>query len=151
MRRYLTPARLVGHLVVLVVAGVFVRLGWWQFEHALAGNTLSYGYALQWPVFAAFGVFFWIRLLTGSPPDRTPKGGGPSRGPAAAPVAVPLAWTFQRSAETIVPEPTPQARRRESEDPDVLAYNEMLAWLHADPARRVEGYPGYSPARRWPR
>lgn len=60
---WLRPRWLVGHVLVGVVAVVFLRLGWWQWQHARQGNTLSYGYALQWPLFAAFGVFFWVKVV----------------------------------------------------------------------------------------
>lgn len=55
--RYLAPRWAVGHLVVAAVAVLFLRLGWWQWDHARAGNAISYGYALQRPTFAAFGIF----------------------------------------------------------------------------------------------
>lgn len=58
-------------MVGLVVA--FLWLGWWQIGRARAGNLLSLGYAIEWPVFAAFVIFVWIReirleLRGGAPP-----------------------------------------------------------------------------------
>ena len=62
-------------MVGLVVA--FLWLGWWQLGRARAGNLLSFGYAIEWPVFAAFVIFVWTREIRlerhgGSPPPPKP-------------------------------------------------------------------------------
>jgi DNA-binding transcriptional regulator of glucitol operon len=42
-----------------------VRLGLWQLHRAESptGGIQNYAYALQWPLFAAFAVFLWVRTL----------------------------------------------------------------------------------------
>ncbi|WP_435585960.1 hypothetical protein [Micromonospora aurantiaca (nom. illeg.)] len=142
MSRWLTPRWLLGHLVVGVIAALCLRLGWWQWQHALQGNTLSYGYALQWPLFAAFGVFFWMRVVR----DRL------TRTTSALPIepqplpAVGHSWSFQRTGAAtpaVVGQLVPTAADPEpQDDPEAVAYAHMLQWLNADPRRRLSDYPG---------
>jgi hypothetical protein len=62
-RILLTPRWLGWHLfAVLAVAGM-CWLGDWQFRRAMAGNTLSWAYTFEWPIFAIFGVVFWIKTI----------------------------------------------------------------------------------------
>jgi hypothetical protein len=124
VRAYLTPAWLLRHAVLLVAVGVCAALGWWQFDRARGGNTLSYAYAVEWPVFALFAIGIWLRELRLAAP-----GGQPDPPPAARPVDPLL---------TRVPEPV----RREvaGTDAQLRAYNEYLAWLAEDPSRRPADY-----------
>src|SRR5262249_60744115 len=62
-RILLTPRWISWHLfAVLAVAGM-CWLGAWQFGRAMAGNTLSWAYTFEWPIFAIFGVFFWVKTI----------------------------------------------------------------------------------------
>jgi hypothetical protein len=62
-RILLTPRWLGWHLfAVLAVVGM-CWLGDWQFRRAMAGNTLSWAYTFEWPIFAIFGVVFWIKTI----------------------------------------------------------------------------------------
>lgn len=36
---------------------------WWQATRAAAGNTLSWAYAFEWPIFAAIAVVAWWQLI----------------------------------------------------------------------------------------
>ena len=49
------------HALTLVLVVTFLWLGWWQLGRAASGNLLSYGYAIQWPAFAAFVIFVWYK------------------------------------------------------------------------------------------
>jgi DNA-binding transcriptional regulator of glucitol operon len=62
---FLSPRWLAGHALVLVLAATCVRLGIWQWDraHEASGGPQNYGYALQWPLFAVFGVVAWVRIL----------------------------------------------------------------------------------------
>ena len=62
-RTLLAPRWIGWHLfAVLAVAGM-IWLGDWQFRRAMAGNTLSWAYTFEWPIFAIFGVVFWIKTV----------------------------------------------------------------------------------------
>src|ERR1019366_4924154 len=48
------------------VAGAVIGMLWlgdWQFRRAEAGNALSWAYTFEWPVFAVFGVVFWVKTI----------------------------------------------------------------------------------------
>ena len=51
-------------LLICIPAGVF------ELSRALGGNTLSWAYVFEWPLFAAFGIYMWWRLLNGDQPSK---------------------------------------------------------------------------------
>jgi DNA-binding transcriptional regulator of glucitol operon len=113
LRKFLTPRWLALHLLVVVLVVVFCRLGWWQARRAGEGNALSVGYALEWPVFAAFTVFVWYRTVRDTlrpPPDAAT--------PAAPAYALP-----------VLPARPAAPAVGEDEDPELAAYNRYLASL----------------------
>lgn len=121
MRRVLAPRWLALHAFVLVVAVLFCRLGWWQLDQARAtGGVQNLIYALQWPSFAAFGLYLWWQTVWDElHPESAPKSRRHAHKPA---VAVEVA----RSA-------TPAD---EPEDEELAAYNRYLAWLNAKEEQR---------------
>ena len=42
------------HVTLLVLLPAFAWLTWWQLERALGGNTLSWAYTFEWPLFAIY-------------------------------------------------------------------------------------------------
>lgn len=56
-----TRAWLIKHFIAAFLVLLFLALGWWQVGRAADGNSLSYAYALEWPLFAAFVVLLWWR------------------------------------------------------------------------------------------
>jgi hypothetical protein len=133
MRGLWTPGWIARHLIAVVLAGSFVALGWWQLGRAADGNTLSWGYALEWPVFAGFVVFLWVREVQHE--LRTRRGAGVPDDPPSP---------DDRSA-TGIRRPVRVARSGAApveDDPQLRAYNEYLAWLAAHPEARPGDYPG---------
>ena len=61
------------HVVILIVVPAFLALCLWQLSRALDGNSLSWAYVFEWPLFAAYAVYMWWRFVheaaeEGSPP-----------------------------------------------------------------------------------
>ncbi len=55
----------------------------WQLSRALAGNELSWAYVFEWPLFAAYAVYMWWRLLHESP-EVPPEASSPEAGSSGA-------------------------------------------------------------------
>jgi hypothetical protein len=51
------------HATLVVLLPVFAWLTWWQLTRALAGNTLSWAYTFEWPLFAGYAVYVWWQLI----------------------------------------------------------------------------------------
>jgi len=71
--RWLTGRAIGLHfLAVIVVAGCLIA-GWWQLHQALKGNTLSWAYTVEWPVFAIIAVVAWWHLIHEEPAERAAR------------------------------------------------------------------------------
>jgi DNA-binding transcriptional regulator of glucitol operon len=98
------------HLTAIVVVPGCIFLGWWQVTRAISGNTLSWAYAFEWPLFACYGVYMWWKLVHEQPdPTASAEAGGASRSEPAAPAD----------------------KEEEEEDEELAAYNRYLAELSA--------------------
>src|ERR1022692_610249 len=62
-RILVTPRWISWHLFAVVAVVGMCWLGDWQFRRAMAGNTLSWAYTFEWPIFAIFGVVFWVKTV----------------------------------------------------------------------------------------
>ena len=102
---WFSPRALKLHAVILIVVPGFLALCIWQIDRALGGNTLSWAYVFEWPLFAAYAVYMWWRILH-EKPDAAP--------------AVP--------AENGQATEQPSARDAQ-EDAEMAAYNDYLARL----------------------
>ncbi len=101
------------HLAVVNVVSLCLVAGWWQVNRARSGNLLSYGYAIEWPVFAAIAGIFWWQLIhdhrgEAGPQTSRPSSGGPGPGACRMP-----------------------RRRADDESPQLQAYNDDLSALAA--------------------
>ncbi|MGH9121758.1 MAG: hypothetical protein ACRDYC_07405 [Acidimicrobiales bacterium] len=151
VRRYLTPRCIGMHVTILVVLPLFAWLTWWQFGRATGGNTLSWAYTFEWPLFAGYAIYMWWQLIhdVATVVDRSPRGGGRSGrsdgggARAGGPEDVP-GWALGRSFE---PPPvveggpvgagSPGRHEEESEeDEELVAYNRYLTSLASQPARK---------------
>lgn len=124
-RTLLRPGWVAFHLLTLVIVVAFLRLGWWQLTRAQDGNALSIGYAFEWPVFAVFTVLVWLWLCR----DALRKESGivavPVPEAPASPTRVPDAVVLP---DAVVP-------HADTGDPELAAYNRMLAAYERHPRR----------------
>ena len=98
-------------VVVLVVA--FAAMCWWQVTRALGGNTLSWAYVFEWPLFAAYLVYMWRRLSRQRALDHDEAGAA-------------------RVADDASPPEDPLGE----EDEELAAYNRYLASLEESGRRK---------------
>jgi DNA-binding transcriptional regulator of glucitol operon len=116
----LKPRWLALHAFTVFVVVACSGLAWWQFGRAQGGNGRSIGYAMQWPAMAVFGIGVWAWLCRDA--LRIAR-----RGPAETP---------ELPAHVTVPaRPTPVPVIDADADPELAAYNAMLARLHEKDAQ----------------
>jgi len=89
-RFLVSPQWLAWHAFAVVAFWGMCWLGDWQLHRALAGNSLSWAYTFEWPLFAVMGAFFWGKTIRDelhlrSAPASEAAESGPS-GPAGLPV-----------------------------------------------------------------
>jgi hypothetical protein len=133
----------VWHVLTL---GAMVTCGWlaaWQWQRAgsAMGSALNIGYGLQWPVFAVFfGVMWWrmlrmeaAKLAEQARPDTA---AGPTvpehaRGDGVPRTAEPRPATEPDAPSPFGPRPRSAVPVTDEDDPELAAYNRMLAELAA--------------------
>lgn len=67
--QWFSKRALLWHLLLVIVAPACLYAGWWQGHRALDGNTLSWAYTVEWPVFAAVAVIGWWQLIREDPSE----------------------------------------------------------------------------------
>ena len=111
------------HVAAAVVVPGCLALTWWQATRAAGGNTLSWAYTFEWPLFAAYAVYMWWRLVHEGAEDTPP----------------PAPNTGAPGGRTSAAGPEPAAHPEvEQEDAELAAYNAYLAQL-AERDRAAEG------------
>ncbi len=96
MRQWITPRSLLLHLAFVVVASGCLIAAWWQVHRAMAGNSLSYLYAIEWPAFAVVAGIGWWQMFHDTPEDLARRKEHHARVRAAS--AAVVARTLPRSA-----------------------------------------------------
>ncbi len=72
-KRWLTGRAILFHWIVVVFVSVCLLAGRWQLHAALGGNTLSWAYTVEWPVFAVIAVIAWWHLIHEEPEERNAR------------------------------------------------------------------------------
>jgi DNA-binding transcriptional regulator of glucitol operon len=106
------PRWLALHVFTVFVVVTCTGLAWWQLVRAQAGNGRSFGYAMQWPAMAVFGIGVWVWLCRDG--VRTAR-----RGDVDVEDVHVFAEPPRAPAQVIDPE----------QEPELAAYNAMLAGL----------------------
>jgi len=112
----MSPRALLIHLALVVSVPLFLALAWWQVRRAEAGNILSYGYAVEWPLFAVAAVYLWWYLLHMDPDEAGRTGSKDDDGLEGN-----ESWS----------------RRRDEESPELRAYNDDLESLASAGKRKT--------------
>jgi DNA-binding transcriptional regulator of glucitol operon len=134
MRTLWTPKWLLVHVAAVALVIGFLLLCWWQVNRAANGNLLSFGYAIEWPAFAAFVVWVWVKEMRQAV----------RAGPAAPNDDASAAKVPELAAASVVRrrQPRNNAAYDDSGDSDLAAYNRYLAWLNANPTAPRSEFPG---------
>lgn len=94
-RFLITPKWLGWHVFVILSVLGMGWLGNWQLHRAESGNSLSWAYTFEWPLFAIFAVLFWVKTIRDEihPPAQAKPGDALALpgGVAAPPPGVPRA------------------------------------------------------------
>ena len=115
-RVWLSRRALKLHAVILVVVPAFMALCVWQITRALGGNSLSWAYVFEWPIFAGYAVYMWWRFVHEAAEDTQSSAHPDGHGTPA-----------ETGAEAEV-RPA-QGRDEQGPDADLAAYNAYLAQL----------------------
>lgn len=111
------------HFALLCWLTMSAVAAWWQVGRAIQGNSLSFLYAIEWPVIGILGVLGWYALLN-----------------------LEKVTAHQEQARREYEESMrAQARAArdaaaEQEDPTLAAYNDHLAELSTKPKKRLWGH-----------
>lgn len=141
------------HVTLLVLLPVFTWLTLWQLGRALGGNTLSWAYTFEWPLFAGYAIYVWWQLIhdrrtPGVPGRPTAAGGAPGHDgtPDAEHLQPGWALTGGRQKNTAVAAGSAAEDGRgrgerfrpqtPEEEAALAAYNRYLAELSAEPGAR---------------
>ncbi|MHA6805502.1 hypothetical protein [Salinifilum ghardaiensis] len=149
LRRMLTPRWILVHLLFLAATVVTVLLAAWQWDraHAAGGSFQNLGYALQWPLFGAFTLFFWWRVIRlfgfGDGPEQQAVAASASSAQARAAPAEEAPAERARSAAGVGSTgrrrrplvPPPASPVDPDEDPELAAYNQYLRELNEQDGR----------------
>lgn len=126
----------------LLTIGAMVTCGLlaaWQWHRAGSsmGSALNVGYGLQWPVFALFFGYMWWRMLSmevkrvrGEVPEHPWDAADPEPEPEPV-VAAPAVAVAVAGPSPFGPRPVRARPVEVDEDPEMAAYNRMLAELAA--------------------
>ena len=110
------------HLAIVVWVPGCLIAAWWQATVAMAGNGLSYLYAVEWPVFALFGIVLWWNFV-----HDDPEAHGTRR----------LVAIRRERREEPQGALASVVRRKDQEDDGLRAYNDYLEQLARQDRRKT--------------
>jgi hypothetical protein len=73
MKRWLSPRAFLLHFELIIVAAGCGVATWWQAGRALSGNSLSWFYTFEWPVFVGIAAAAWWHLIHEDPVVRAER------------------------------------------------------------------------------
>ena len=121
--KYFSRRALGLHLALAIWICVCAVAAWWQVGRAIQGSSLSYFYAIEWPVFGIFGVLGWFALLN---LEKVTEHQERAR----------REFEEHRRAEARAA----REAAEEPEDPILAAYNDHLAQISSSPKKKLWGH-----------
>jgi DNA-binding transcriptional regulator of glucitol operon len=117
------------HLLTIGAMVTCSLLAAWQWHRAgsAMGSALNIGYGLQWPVFALFFGYMWWRML--SMEVRRTREESLDNPVDSQPIAVVPVPTRYPGPSPFGPRPAQARPVADEDDPEMAAYNRMLAEL----------------------
>ncbi len=73
------------HITLLLGLALCITAFWFELGRALGGNSLSWAYVFEWPLFAVFAVYMWWNVLHGGRSTRRSAARSRATRPAVAP------------------------------------------------------------------
>jgi len=150
VRRYFTPRCIGLHVILLILLPTFALLTVWQLSRALSGNTLSWAYTFEWPLFALYAIYVWWQLIHESGVTRAARRRAKSAADAPGDGHDQPGWalTGGRRRNVAIAESHPiddekggHGERYKEQTPEEAAalarYNRYLAELNASDERRA--------------
>lgn len=121
--KYFSRRAILLHFAMVFWVALCGAAAWWQVGRAIGGNSLSYMYSIEWPVFGVLGVLGWYALIN---QDKVTEHQEQAR----------------RDYEEKMRDQARQAREAslDVEDPTMAAYNDHLAELATRPKKRLWGH-----------
>jgi hypothetical protein len=110
------------HLALIFWVALCASASYWQVGRALEGNSLSYLYSFEWPVFGFAGILAWWAMLHAEKPTEE--------------------QIHERKEYEDTMRAQAQAARivADEEDPQLAAYNDHLAEISRHPKKRLWGH-----------
>ena len=131
-RFLVSPRWLAWHGFMLITAVGMLWLGDWQFHRAESGNTLSWAYTFEWPIFTIFVIVFWAKTIIDE--WRHPGGAAGKRAHALA-----AAGQHGEAGAEGLPDAAHIPAGSDAgaaDDPELAAYNAYLASLNSPGRQR---------------
>ncbi|EYT92825.1 glucitol operon activator [Frankia casuarinae] len=132
-RLLLSPSWIARHLLALLLIAFFIRMGIWQLTKGESpqGSLQNLFYGVEWPVFAAFVVYWWVKMMK---EDLAPKDTTGPRWGAHGRIAPEAPWRpdLDRGPKML----TTGGAEQSAEDDELDAYNRYLASLYERDALR---------------
>ncbi|WP_462203691.1 hypothetical protein [Frankia sp. CcWB3] len=132
-RLLLSPSWIARHLLALFLIAFFIRMGIWQLTKGESpqGSLQNLFYGVEWPVFAAFVVYWWVKMMK---EDLAPKDTTGPRWGAHGRIAPEAPW--RPDLDTGPKMLTTGTAEQSAEDDELDAYNRYLASLYERDALR---------------
>lgn len=125
--KYFSRRAILLHFAMIFWVALCGAAAWWQVGRAIGGNSLSYMYMIEWPVFGVLGVLGWYALIN---MDKVTEYQEAAR------------REYEEKMRNQAREARAQSAAAEAEeqDPTLAAYNDHLAELSTRPKKKLWGH-----------